>query len=460
MKRVFSLTLILSLLLIVLPVSAQTALTYGSGIQIQNQSADEATIAITFYKQDGSVEAEFTGITIAGNGSQTYGSLDPTLNPGDVGVSTGFSGSAVIQADQPVVAIVNTVANNYTYGASSGGFSEGAAEVLLPLIMRENYDYNTWFNIQNTSATEDAVVTVAYVAGSEGSDLTLDPITIPPGAAATVDQSDNAHTGLGATFVGSAKLTSTGGEIVATAIEVGPTTLFAYNGFTAGAVDPMMPLAMFNNAGYQTGIQIMNIGDASTDVIVTYAPSTEGTAATESATIAAGASVTFNRPEDGVAYGTSLFVGSAAVTSNSADQPLVVVVNQLNAGANKGAAYGGFDPSLATESVALPLIMDRNYSYFTGFSIANAGSAATTVTYSCTGTDGDAYAAIINGTTSATNIPVGGAAALVQLNEVADKYVGACSVTAASGGQIIGIVNELNLTSSGDAFLVYEGFNQ
>ena len=460
MKRVFSLVVVLSLLLVALPAAAQTSLTYGSGIQIQNQSADEATVTITFYEQTGSVAAEFTGITIDGNGSQTYGSLDPTANPGGVGVDSGFSGSAVIQSDQPVVAIVNTVANSYSYGASSGSFSEGAAEVLLPLIMRGNYDYNTWFNIQNTSATEDAVVVVEYVAGSAGTDLTLAAITIPPGAAATLDQSAADHAGLGDTFVGSAKLTSTGGEIVATAIEVGPTTLFAYNGFTGGSTNPVMPLAQFNNYGYVTGMQIMNIGDTDTEVTVTYTPSSAGDAVDEAYTIAAGASVTFNRPEGGVAYGTSTFVGSATVTGNSASQPLVVVANQLNSGENKGAAYGGFDPAGASEVVALPLIMDRNYGYFTGFSIANAGSAATTVTYSCTGTDGAAYAAVLNADTAYTNIAAGAAAAPVQYNLIADSYVGACTVTAESGGEIIGIVNELSVSSTGDAFLVYEGFNQ
>jgi len=138
---------------------------------------------------------------------------------------------------------------------------------------------------------------------------------------------------------------------------------------------------------------------------------------------------------------------------------LVVVANQLNAGANKGAAYYGFDPADATSTVNLPLIMDRNWDYFTGFSIVNAGAAGsgnTTVTFSCTGTGGAAYATSLG---SASLAP-GEAYSAVQLNEIADGYTGSCTASATGGAaQIMGVVNELNSVLGGDAFLVYEGFN-
>jgi len=440
MKRTFAVSLVLMLVLTMVPVvtSAQT-ISYWSGIQVQNQSDQEATIVITFYQQNGDVEAEFTDVTIPANDSITYGTLD-TL------VSDGFTGSAVISSDQPVVAIVNTMGNGLDYGASSASFSEGAAEVRLPLLMKGNYGYSTWYNVQNVSDSEDAVVSVTYSNGSTEAD-----VTIAPGAAHTYDQA-----GLPDGFVGSATVTSTGGEIVATVVEVGPTTLFAYNGFVGGATNPSMPLVQQNNWGYVTGIQIMNVGTVSTTVTVDYTAGAEGTDTTETKDIDPGSSATFDMAVGGVPYldGT-LFVGSAAVSANTASQDLVVVVNQLNSGANKGAAYGGFDVGNATDTVSLPLIMDRNYNYFTGFSIVNAGSAATSVTFECTGTDGATYAAGLG----TINLPVGGATAQVQLDLVADGYVGSCTATAASGGQILGIVNELNSTASGDAFLVYEGFN-
>jgi hypothetical protein len=144
------------------------------------------------------------------------------------------------------------------------------------------------------------------------------------------------------------------------------------------------------------------------------------------------------------------FVGSAEVSANSADQPLVAIVNQLHPTNNKGAAYGGFDPAAGTDAVAMPLIMDRNYGYFTGFSVANVGSTETTVT--CTYTN--------NAHTDSATLAPGEALAAVQLGVLADLYVGSATCTADGGGSIVGIVNELNTASAGDAFLVYEAFNQ
>lgn len=446
MKRTISVGLVLLMVATALSVSvsAQGSITYWSGIQIQNQSSDTATVAITFYKQDGNVEAEFTNITIAGNDSKTYGNLDTM-------VSDGFTGSAVVSSDKPVVAIVNTMGNGTDYGASSDSFSEGANTVLLPLIMKGNWGYSTWFNVQNVSSTEDAVVNITYSDSGTASDE--GPVTIKPGAAHTFVQDDNANLASG--FSGAATVTSTGGAVVATVVEVGPTTLFAYNGFVSGATEPMMPLVQQNNWGYVTGIQIMNIGGVDTDVTVSYTAST-GSNTTETKTVAANGSATFDM--GGYLGGTGVFIGSGAVTANTASQDLVVVVNQLNAGANKGAAYNGFDPSNATSTVNLPLIMDRNWGYFTGFSIVNAGASGsgdTDVTFSCTGA-GAAYATSLGTVT----LSPGAAFAPVQLNAIADGYTGSCTASASGGAaKILGIVNELNSGLGGDAFLVYEGFN-
>jgi hypothetical protein len=45
---------------------------------------------------------------------------------------------------------------------------------------------------------------------------------------------------------------------------------------------------------------------------------------------------------------------------------------------NKGGACEGYDPSKATRSLFMPLVMDRVGGYFTGFNIMNAGDSGTT----------------------------------------------------------------------------------
>lgn len=143
------------------------------------------------------------------------------------------------------------------------------------------------------------------------------------------------------------------------------------------------------------------------------------------------------------------FVGSARVTANSANVPLVGIVNQLKAGVN-GGAYNGFDPNAATNKVVFPLIMDRNFGYFTGFNIVNAGTSPTNVVCTFTNTS---Y------TVNVSNLPAGGSLNAVQLNQIANGYVGAATCTGGTGAKLLGAANQLR-QSTKDELLVYEGINQ
>ena len=87
---------------------------------------------------------------------------------------------------------------------------------------------------------------------------------------------------LGAKFVGSAKVTSKNAvPVVATVVEVGPTTLYAYDGFVAASPTFVAPLFQYYNAGFSSSIQIQNTGASATDVTVQYTPSFGGSACTE-----------------------------------------------------------------------------------------------------------------------------------------------------------------------------------
>ena len=429
-----TLALVLLLVLVGSVVVSGQGITYDTGFQVQNLGTAQANITVTYYNQDGSVAASVAD-TIAAGGSKTYYPL--------TAVPDGFNGSVVITSDQPVAAIANELGNAGAYGASYAGFSAGVTEVNLPLVMRANGGFDTWFNVQN-AGTADANVTVTYTPGAHGSGYT-EMATIKPGAAHTFDQAG--LTALGTKFVGSASVTSDQ-PIVATCNQVGPTTLLAYDGFTGGSTMPSFPLVNANNAGYITGIQIMNIGTVDTNVTVSYtALPGFGTNSTENHDIPAGGSVTF-----ALAHFTTLFVGSGAVTSNSASQPLVAVVNQLNIGANKGAAYGGFDPAAATDKVSFPLVMANNPTpgaYYTATTVQNVGTTTTTVTIAYSGSTA----------TEMKTLAPGESWPVSQTTHFGSRYVGSATVTASGGGLIIGMCNELNLLVAGDAFLVYEAFN-
>lgn len=279
---------------------------------------------------------------------------------------------------------------------------------------------------------------------------------LKPGAAHTFKQADN--TCLTAPYVGAATVTATGGSIVATVIETGDETLFAYNGFTVGSTDPVLPLVQFNNVGYHTGIQIQNTGGSSSDVTVSYTPAdgAPGTACTETQTITAGNSATFGlfafsltpTVADTTCTLGERFIGSASVSANSASNDLVAIVNQTNF-ANYGSSYNGFNLASASSTVAMPLIMDRNAGYYTGFNVMNAGGSDTTVT--CTFTS-SSYSV-------SQTLPPGGALNDLQLNKIADRYVGG-GTCEAPGGSIVAVVNELGDSSTADLLFTYEGFNQ
>lgn len=451
--KLVRLTIVLAFLLsLVVPLTASAqSVTYESGIQVQNLGTDTANITVVYYNQDGSEEATVTDTITVADGSRTYFPIDD--------VSDGFNGSAVISSDQPVAAISNMLLTEegggmWAFGgASYGGFNAGANALSLPLLMKENSGFSTWFNVQNAGSS-DASVTVTYDTGA------TETATIPPGAAATFDQAANSE--LPSPYIGSAAITSDQ-PIVATVTELGTTTVFAYNGFTGSSTSVVMPLVNANNSGYITGLQIQNAGDTDTDVTIAYTPGTgqPGTACEETKTIVAGESATFalyafslaGDPDPGdtdCVFGETL-IGSAAVSANSEDQSLVAIVNQLNLGANKGASYNGFDPSAGTDTVVMPLIMDRNGGYFTGIAVANVGTTSTDVVCS--------YSGGITYEDTATLAP-GESFSPLNLNALGDGYVGSATCIASADGDIVGVVNELNTTASGDAFLVYNAFNQ
>lgn len=411
------------------------AFTYTSGFQVQNLESGSSTIGITFYNQDGTT-AGVVNDTIPGSGSKTYFPL--------TSVPDGFNGSAVISATTQVAAVSNVLGNNGVAAASYVASSGGNTEVLLPLLMQNNAGFNTWFSVQNTGSG-DATVDVSYSDGTS-----VNNVVIPEGASHTYDQSLESHSA----NVFSAVITSDK-PVAAAVIEESSSVMFAYSGFNSGSTNPVLPLINANNSGYITGVQIQNAGTSSTNVTVSYTPSTAGTACTETQSIPAGQSRTFalgafaGSPPAGATtncVGGQTFVGSAQITGNTNSQELVAIVNQLKSGVN-GEAYGSFDPTTATSTVVLPLIMDRNGGYFTGFNVMNVGGSSTTVTCEFTGTSYEVM----------DTLAAGEALNDLQSNKIASGYVGSATCTASGSGSIVAVVNELGASASADQLLVYEG---
>jgi hypothetical protein len=460
MKKIVVVMVVLLSLFVVGVVMAQSV-SYNSGFQVQNLENAVANIVVTFYRQDGTV-ASSKPYTVSASSSRTFFPISD--------VTSGFNGSVVISADRNIRAVNNLLGSGVgSYFATTNGFQSGSTVLNLPLVMCNNSGFDTWFNVQN-AGTADANITVAYTPGSNGT-AQSETAVIKPGAAKTFDQKTGSATrncstmadGTGK-FIGSAKITSN--QPIVAAVEQLNTSSFkvlmGYGGFTAGSSSVALPLVMANNANYYTGIQVQNTGAAQTTVTVDYSANTAGpfNPANEVFTLAPGASKTILQNGSAASnggvnnWGTNKYVGSATVT-NSGAQPLVAIVNQVNAVAVKGSAYEGFDPNSATTKASAPLIMANNSGYFTGIQVQNVhtGSVNVTITY------GPNTAGAFSPAVETFTLAAGSSRTVLQSGGAwgANKYIGSASITA--NGKVVAIVNQLSGTAAGDQFATGNAFN-
>jgi hypothetical protein len=418
--------------------ASATSFTLSSAYQVYNLEATQASISIYFYNQDGSIKATIPD-TIPGNQSKTYFVVSQLTGT--------FNGSIVISSTTQVASIANVQSAGLVANASYVAANTGGSPIQIPLLMKNNSGYNTWFNVQNTGLS-NASVSVNYSDGTS-----VGPFTVAKGASRTFDQLIETHSL--PFFAG----TVTANQPVAvTVIEETSSVLFAFNGFIGSSTNPVLPLVHANNSGFTTGIALKNDGGSSTNITMSYTPSPgggNGTACTETQTVPAGqmrvfALAAFFNGANSTCTPLARFVGASKVTTNSASMPLTVVVNQHIQGKN-GSAYSASNPALATSKVVFPLIMDRNSNFWTGFNVQNVGTLSTNVT--CTFTN----SGLVVGP-----VPLSPLQALnhLQYGKIASGYVGAGTCTASGGdAKIIGVLNEDRIGGTTDLMMTYEGIN-
>ena len=195
--------------------------------------------------------------------------------------------------------------------------------------------------IQNTGGGS-TTATVAYGANTGGAfDPDDESCVLAAGASCTLIQASGQW---GANkYVGSASVSASEDLVViVNQLSLGSGSLgpygTAYEGFdpAAGTNDISNPLIMANNSGFFTGIQTMNVGGASCDVVIDYGPNTGGafSPVDEEFTVAAGASKTIlqNGPASGNGgsndWGTNKYIGSAEVSGDGGCS-LVTIVNEV-----------------------------------------------------------------------------------------------------------------------------------
>lgn len=479
LSRLLALTLALALVLGVgyAAYAAGPAGSWASGIACVNlDSANDASITLTFYPQDSGSAALSYADTIPAGASKNY--YTPSTPPG---VPSGFLGSVVVASSTPVSCSVNTQKQSagtqsdpYRIGTSAGvSEAEAAPTMYAPQVMKNLAGWNSYIAVQNTDSV-DTSVTVTYkdangntVAGA------TETVTIPAQSTHIFYQDSNA--GLPNNFIGAATISADNGTsklaVVVNFYNDGSTSskaqLHSYNGFASGANTLYVPRVVRNFYGYNSGLSIQNIGASDTTVKVTF-NFAGNTYTYTSGAIAPGAALALYAPNMSELSGVdslpqSQRFGSAVIEVLSGG-PVVAIVNEDNRGgagvpaerAGQGSTYNAIPAGSETNTVFFAQIARNAGGVFSGgFQVAN--------TTSTNGTCSISYAGASAADETGVSLPANGSIARYapSVANLPDGFNGAVTVTC--DVPIVGISNlAVNPGSGryGDSFTQGNGLNQ
>lgn len=508
-RRLVIATLVMALVLSALGVtgaSAAAPTAYYVGFQIQNLSTtDAATVVVSYYNQDGSGASDpdddyVQTISIPAGKSRTIiCNLNADLSseilapaPAIRGATT-FVGSVILSSDQEIVAIANEAASvNNPYGSASydGVAAEDASPIVYAPLIAKIAQPDTTINIQNPNASPVDVV-VDYTAGVYGANYSAPSVRLPGYGSAIWDVPAGALD-VGGRFLGSAKVTATGGDVAVVVDEIYTAAGQArhnarqsYNGFAGGADKVVAPLIQKNDAGvWYTGLQVMNLGPGSATVRVTYngmsgtgtTPTTPVSGVTEANfVLAENESKTILAEEGGALNSVALlpygcFRGAATVEVVAGTGEVAAIVSVAGKGVPQLAVYRAFNPGEATQKLSVPLVekylgASGANGWSTGIQVANLGSTAT-ITGTFNVTCGGVSATIDD---VVTGVLADSSVTFLQLNGWGIGDLGTrtdCigSAVFESNQNIVAVVQQSFFGAgnpfTGDVLLAYEAFNQ
>ena len=276
---------------------------FTTNVVVQNTTSGAIDIDLEVYAAGSSTPVEtFSETSVPANTSVSF-------DQGDLASSGLYSAKIVATGEAAaVVDIWNSAGQLYSYNA----FGSGATVAYAPVLMSGYWGFNTALTVQNLGSSA-TLVTVTYSDASTHSETV---------AANSSELFYTPNEGLGAGWLGSAKVESGGEPIVALINEEGALNRAAsYSGFAAGSTTANAPIVMKDYYDYSTSITCQNIGTSATDITITYS---DASSTTDTATgVAANGSALFYQPDEtGLSAG---FNGSAVIT---AGENIVCVVNE------------------------------------------------------------------------------------------------------------------------------------
>jgi hypothetical protein len=457
---------------------------FATSITYQNVGTATAQVSFSFYN-------EKTGTPVQVNRDIAQNAGDSLFVGGLTGgeaLPSAFKGSAVLSANQPIVATLVQIAQpsattQVKNRPLSNGFSSASSEVLLATVLKNKFNFNSVFSIQNAD-TAPIDITLRFINADDpnAADVTITETNIPVGAAKYYDMGQLAQ--LPNVFNGSAEVTAvrtgttTPANIVGSSIEQETTGLdtYAFEGVSDSSNQVFVATALCDVfGGARTSYAVQNDGTAATDVTVSYAGidnvSKAPVTGSDTKNIAPGAKASFVACDDDV-IGAN-FTGAATI---SADQPLVVIAKVF--GGTRATAWLG--EAQGSDVLALPYVRysdDTNFNsgkYQRAFiAIQNVGTAAVsgvTVEYrdkngNIVGTD--ALDSIAVGAKANSNATTATPASGFDANDLllfgnpesnpGGGFGGGAIVRGPAGSQLIAVVRVESSTSAGTVAEDYNG---
>ena len=369
-----------------------SAASYGADWQVsityQNVGTAPTAVEFTFYAEGSGTPIPFSA------GNLAPGASTSLLAGSVAALGSNFKGSAVLSAEQPVIATMVQLAPGIANRPLSNGFTEGASRQLVATVLKGNSDYNTVFSVQNTEAGPVDLSVAFYAAGSTTAVATIPVEDLPANSSKYFDVAQLAQIPAG--FTGSAVVTATlANSATAANVVVSANELqtngnggSSFEGTPDSSANVYMPSALCNYDGKFSTAYAVQAVNGDVNFRVRYKLNGGGEVidpATGSYALASGS----KRSMQGCAP-TALpagSIGSAIIEKVSGAGTLVAVGKVF--GGNISSAFLGFGEGTGSNKVALPYVR-----------------WSPAATYN-TGQRQQAYIAIQNiGTTTATNVRV------------------------------------------------------
>lgn len=357
--------------------------------------------------------------------------------------AAGYAGASIRAAAGQRALHVGSAGRLQTTSIRTQGAGSGEALYLPLLLKRVGSGWLSTIYLSSTSASASSTVVVDFYQ-TGGSGIWQRSGLIPPGGSLAIAQADMADVPDGTVLSAVVRVTA-GPPVAAVVYQTRPDGMaLSYEGFASGAPTVYAPLQFREYGGWSTGIQVQNVGSAPCTATLTVIPQGGGLSYTYSASLAPGASHTWDfRNPDQVPGLPAGFLGSATVSSDNG-QPLVAVVNEVKSGETISLSYdaltGGattlYAPFIARDA---PL-WEQQWS--TGLQVQNLGGATAQVLIEYVSGEGTA----VYSTTAA--IPPGSSVSFDHRQEgvlpLPSGFLGGARLTSTNGVPIGAIVNFVN----------------